>query len=143
MSAVHPFTRELFFSSLLVERRRRLWTKGARSTGFQRMHCWSSRSDSREDSLLRLSILRSFIPPHLLYLCLSLSVPRKKAQLTHYHAGKRLISGSYDETIQFCDIETGEMKKSLQVKKPVSCVDFLAEEGASSCHTGLLDSELM
>ena len=44
--------------------------------------------------------------------------------------GKRLISGSYDETIRFWDIETGEMKKCLQVKKPVSCVDFLAEEGA-------------
>ncbi|OCH85966.1 hypothetical protein OBBRIDRAFT_738919 [Obba rivulosa] len=42
--------------------------------------------------------------------------------------GKRLISGSYDETIRFWDIETGEMKKCLQVKKPVSCLDFLAEE---------------
>ncbi|OSX61992.1 hypothetical protein POSPLADRAFT_1143435 [Postia placenta MAD-698-R-SB12] len=42
--------------------------------------------------------------------------------------GKRLISGSYDETIRFWDVETGEMKKCLQVKKPVSCVDFLAEE---------------
>ncbi|KAG0702605.1 WD40-repeat-containing domain protein [Suillus ampliporus] len=42
--------------------------------------------------------------------------------------GKRLISGSYDETIRFWDIETGEMKKCLQVKKPVSCVDFLAAE---------------
>ncbi|KAF8682105.1 hypothetical protein AX14_004391, partial [Amanita brunnescens Koide BX004] len=42
--------------------------------------------------------------------------------------GKRLISGSYDETIRFWDVETGECKKCLQVKKPVSCVDFLAEE---------------
>lgn len=42
--------------------------------------------------------------------------------------GKRLISGSYDETIRFWDIETGEMKKCLSVKKPVSCVDFLSEE---------------
>ncbi|KAI0683273.1 hypothetical protein BC835DRAFT_1396028 [Cytidiella melzeri] len=42
--------------------------------------------------------------------------------------GKRLISGSYDETIRFWDVETGEMKKCLQVKKPVSCVDFLAAE---------------
>ncbi|KAI0317825.1 WD40-repeat-containing domain protein [Amylostereum chailletii] len=42
--------------------------------------------------------------------------------------GKRLISGSYDETIRFWDIETGEMKKCLQVKKPVSCVDFLSDE---------------
>ncbi|KAG6824842.1 hypothetical protein H0H92_005643, partial [Tricholoma furcatifolium] len=42
--------------------------------------------------------------------------------------GKRLISGSYDETIRFWDIETGECKKCLQVKKPVSCVDFLVEE---------------
>ena len=47
--------------------------------------------------------------------------------------GKRLISGSYDETIRFWDIETGEMKKCLQVKKPVSCVDFLAEEGGYIC----------
>lgn len=46
--------------------------------------------------------------------------------------GKRLISGSYDETIRFWDIETGEMKKCLPVKKPVSCVDFLAEEGEIS-----------
>ncbi|KAF8629484.1 hypothetical protein AX15_003417 [Amanita polypyramis BW_CC] len=42
--------------------------------------------------------------------------------------GKRLISGSYDETIRFWDVETGECKKCLPVKKPVSCVDFLAEE---------------
>ena len=42
-----------------------------------------------------------------------------------------MISGSYDETIRFWDIETGELKKCLQVKKPVSCVDFLADEGAS------------
>ena len=42
--------------------------------------------------------------------------------------GKRLISGSYDATIRVWDIETGEMKKCLPVKKPVSCVDFLAEE---------------
>ena len=48
--------------------------------------------------------------------------------------GKRLISGSYDETIRFWDIETGEMKKCLQVKKPVSCVDFLAEEGKPVLH---------
>ena len=43
--------------------------------------------------------------------------------------GKRLISGSYDETIRFWDVETGEMKKCLQVKKPVSCIDWLLEEG--------------
>lgn len=49
-----------------------------------------------------------------------------------FDAGKRLISGSYDETIRFWDIETGEMKKCLQVKKPVSCIDFLMEEGESS-----------
>lgn len=49
-------------------------------------------------------------------------------------SGKRLISGSYDETIRFWDIETGEMKKCLQVKKPVSCVDFLAEEGTVYIH---------
>lgn len=46
--------------------------------------------------------------------------------------GKRLISGSYDETIRFWDIETGELKKCLQVKKPVSCVDFLADEGTQA-----------
>jgi hypothetical protein len=67
----------------------------------------------------------------------------RKAQLTHYHAGKRFISCFYDETFRFWDIETGEMKKYLQVRKAVSCVDFLAEQGASSCHTALLDSELM
>jgi WD40 repeat protein len=43
--------------------------------------------------------------------------------------GKRLISGSYDETIRFWDVETGELKKCLQVKKPVSCIDFLEKEG--------------
>ncbi|KAG6860348.1 hypothetical protein C0995_012417 [Termitomyces sp. Mi166 len=32
--------------------------------------------------------------------------------------GKRLISGSYDETIRFWDVETGEMKRCLGVKKP-------------------------
>ncbi|GJJ12808.1 hypothetical protein Clacol_007053 [Clathrus columnatus] len=42
--------------------------------------------------------------------------------------GKRLITGSYDETIRFWDVSTGEEKKCLQVKKPVSCIDFLAEE---------------
>ncbi|KZV64245.1 hypothetical protein PENSPDRAFT_588714 [Peniophora sp. CONT] len=42
--------------------------------------------------------------------------------------GKRLISGSYDESIRFWDVTTGECKRVLQVKKPVSCVDFLAEE---------------
>ena len=47
--------------------------------------------------------------------------------------GKRLISGSYDETIRFWDVETGECKKCLPVKKPVSCVDFLAEEGKDAC----------
>jgi pyrimidine and pyridine-specific 5'-nucleotidase len=55
-------------------------------------------------------------------------------RLLHRHAnfcttlllkGKRLISGSYDQVL---DVETGEMKKCLGVKKPVSCVDFLAEE---------------
>jgi pyrimidine and pyridine-specific 5'-nucleotidase len=45
-----------------------------------------------------------------------------------------LISGSYDETIRFWDIDTGEMKKCLHVKKPVSCVDFLVEEGAQGLY---------
>jgi pyrimidine and pyridine-specific 5'-nucleotidase len=47
--------------------------------------------------------------------------------------GKRLISGSYDETIRFWDVEKGEEKKCLNVKKPVSCVDWLAEEGKLVC----------
>ncbi|KAF8532379.1 hypothetical protein JB92DRAFT_2824474 [Gautieria morchelliformis] len=38
--------------------------------------------------------------------------------------GKRLISGSYDETIGFWDITKEEEKKYLQVKKPISCVSF-------------------
>jgi pyrimidine and pyridine-specific 5'-nucleotidase len=42
--------------------------------------------------------------------------------------GKKLISGSYDETIRFWDVESGEMKKCLSVKKPVSCLDYLVEE---------------
>lgn len=55
--------------------------------------------------------------------------------------GKRLISGSYDETIRFWDIETGEMKKCIQVKKPVSCVDFLSEEGQSFAFVNLLATD--
>jgi WD40 repeat protein len=90
-----------------------------------------------------LSILRSFIPSPFTFTSTFSRGLDAKSQLTHHRAGKRLISRSYDETIQFWDIETDEMKKCLQVRKPVSCVDFLAEEGASSCHTGLLDSELM
>lgn len=43
-------------------------------------------------------------------------------------SGKRLISGSYDKTIRFWDIDTGEEKKCIQVSKAVSCLDFLAEE---------------
>ncbi|KAH7100036.1 hypothetical protein BKA62DRAFT_673090 [Auriculariales sp. MPI-PUGE-AT-0066] len=42
--------------------------------------------------------------------------------------GKRLISGSYDETIRVWDVESGEERKCLQLKKPVSCIDFLTEE---------------
>lgn len=42
--------------------------------------------------------------------------------------GNTLISGSYDSTIRFWDPTTGVEKKRLDVKKPVSCVDFLAEE---------------
>lgn len=41
--------------------------------------------------------------------------------------GKRLISGSYDETIRVWDITAGEEKKCLQVKKPVSCLDMLTD----------------
>ncbi|KZS90088.1 hypothetical protein SISNIDRAFT_415931 [Sistotremastrum niveocremeum HHB9708] len=47
--------------------------------------------------------------------------------------GKRLISGSYDETIRFWDITTGEEKKCLHVKKPVSCIDYLADEEVFVC----------
>ncbi|KAF8532356.1 hypothetical protein JB92DRAFT_2824454 [Gautieria morchelliformis] len=39
-----------------------------------------------------------------------------------------LISGSYDETIRFWDITTGDEKKCLRVKKPVSCINLLSEE---------------
>ncbi|KAG6815934.1 hypothetical protein H0H87_010094 [Tephrocybe sp. NHM501043] len=55
--------------------------------------------------------------------------------------GKRLISGSYDETIRFWDLSPqdggaaggagaggGREVKCLRVKKPVSCVDWLVEE---------------
>ncbi|KAG6914496.1 hypothetical protein DXG01_016943 [Tephrocybe rancida] len=46
---------------------------------------------------------------------------------------KRLISGSYDETIRFWDLDKDkkggmEEVKCLRVKKPVSCVDWLVEE---------------
>jgi pyrimidine and pyridine-specific 5'-nucleotidase len=39
-----------------------------------------------------------------------------------------LISGSYDETIRFWDMSTGEEKKCLKVGKVVSCVDCLVDE---------------
>ncbi|KAF8801505.1 hypothetical protein BYT27DRAFT_7198297 [Phlegmacium glaucopus] len=42
--------------------------------------------------------------------------------------GNRLISGSYDETIRFWDMNTGEEKKCLKVGKVVSCVDYLVDE---------------
>ena len=42
--------------------------------------------------------------------------------------GNRLISGSYDETIRFWDMTTGEEKKCLKVGKVVSCVDCLVDE---------------
>ncbi|KAG6905313.1 hypothetical protein DXG01_003466 [Tephrocybe rancida] len=46
--------------------------------------------------------------------------------------GKRLVSGSYDETITFWGLDKdkkGDMEvRCLRVKKPVSCVDWLAEE---------------
>ena len=42
--------------------------------------------------------------------------------------GNRLISGSYDETIRFWDMKTGEEKKCLKVGKVVSCVDCLVDE---------------
>ncbi|KAJ6618200.1 hypothetical protein B0H10DRAFT_2217966 [Mycena sp. CBHHK59/15] len=41
---------------------------------------------------------------------------------------RRLISGSYDGTIRFWDVPTGEMVRCLEVGKPVSCVDYLAGE---------------
>jgi pyrimidine and pyridine-specific 5'-nucleotidase len=42
---------------------------------------------------------------------------------------RRLISGSYDGTIRFWDVPTGELLRCLEVGKPVSCVDYLAGEG--------------
>ncbi|KAF7971145.1 hypothetical protein HWV62_21952 [Athelia sp. TMB] len=42
--------------------------------------------------------------------------------------GSRLISGSYDGTIRFWDVEGGREVKKIEVKKPVSCVDWLVEE---------------
>ena len=39
-----------------------------------------------------------------------------------------MISGSYDETIRFWDMKTGEEKKCLRVGKVVSCVDCLVDE---------------
>ncbi|KAJ7699242.1 hypothetical protein B0H17DRAFT_1328279 [Mycena rosella] len=42
--------------------------------------------------------------------------------------GRRLISGSYDGTIRFWDVPTGELLRCLEVGKPVSCVDYLAGE---------------
>ncbi|KAJ7097593.1 hypothetical protein C8R44DRAFT_367862 [Mycena epipterygia] len=41
---------------------------------------------------------------------------------------RRLISGSYDGTIRFWDVPTGELLRCLEVGKPVSCVDYLAGE---------------
>lgn len=66
--------------------------------------------------------------------CTSSSIHKGEANIVAScgTTGKRLISGSYDETIRFWDIETGELKKCLQVKKPVSCVDFLADEGTQA-----------
>jgi hypothetical protein len=43
----------------------------------------------------------------------------------------RLISGSYNGTIHFCDVPTGELLCCLEVEKPVSCVDYLAGEGTA------------
>ncbi|PVF92570.1 hypothetical protein CPB86DRAFT_717233 [Serendipita vermifera] len=71
----------------------------------------------------RESNWRYGVPQHLRFLnghtkfCTTLSLK-----------GKRLISGSYDETIRFWDMETGQEKKCLSVNKAVSCLDFLAEE---------------
>ncbi|KAJ7068372.1 hypothetical protein C8F01DRAFT_978639 [Mycena amicta] len=41
---------------------------------------------------------------------------------------RRLISGSYDGTIRFYNVDSGEMIRCLDVAKPVSCVDYLAGE---------------
>ncbi|KAF7292411.1 WD-REPEATS-REGION domain-containing protein [Mycena chlorophos] len=41
---------------------------------------------------------------------------------------RRLISGSYDGTIRFYNVDSGEMIRCLEVGKPVSCVDYLAGE---------------
>ncbi|KAJ7705616.1 WD40-repeat-containing domain protein [Mycena rosella] len=42
--------------------------------------------------------------------------------------GRRLIGGSYDGTVRFWDVPTGELLRCLEVGKPVSCVDYLASE---------------
>ncbi|KAJ7631773.1 WD40-repeat-containing domain protein [Mycena rosella] len=42
--------------------------------------------------------------------------------------GRRLIGGSYDGTVRFWDVPTGELLRCLEVGKPVSCVDYLAGE---------------
>ncbi|KZP08583.1 WD40 repeat-like protein [Athelia psychrophila] len=45
--------------------------------------------------------------------------------------GQRLISGSYDGSIRFWDLagaEPGREVKKIEVKKPVSCVDWLVDE---------------
>jgi pyrimidine and pyridine-specific 5'-nucleotidase len=44
--------------------------------------------------------------------------------------GKKLISGSYDETVRFWDVASGREERCLKMGKPVSCVDYLEEEGA-------------
>jgi pyrimidine and pyridine-specific 5'-nucleotidase len=43
--------------------------------------------------------------------------------------GSRLISGSYDETVRFWDVGSGREERVLRCGKPVSCVDYLEEEG--------------
>jgi hypothetical protein len=140
MSAVHPFTQQPFLSHY--------WWRGDADCGSGGLDPLASNVCVAD--LAALIHAKTLFPsyallslPHLRCLCLSLSVPKQNAQLTHRHTGKRLISGSHNETIRVWDIETGEMKKCLQVKKPVSCIDFLAGERASSSLMRLLDSGLM
>jgi pyrimidine and pyridine-specific 5'-nucleotidase len=51
---------------------------------------------------------------------------------------RKLISGSYDGTIRFWDVPTGELLRCLEVGKPVSCVDYLAGEGEFSVYPPVL-----
>ncbi|KZT55534.1 hypothetical protein CALCODRAFT_518713 [Calocera cornea HHB12733] len=55
-------------------------------------------------------------------------LPGHAGYVTTLHLkGKRLISGSYDETVRVWDLESGGLTKELRVKA-VSCLDMLPDE---------------